>query len=120
MTRVQHKCNTSATRATRVQQKCYTKYTSVTRVKKFDFVKGTSKTISSHPYIYYMASERLQKYEEFDSKNYHLEVPRFYAKIRLKDAPQKLNFLMAKAMSKSCKLDCSRKCPGTFPHSYAQ
>ena len=67
-----------------------------------------------------MASERLQKYEEFDSKNYHLEVPRFYAKIRLKDAPQKLNFLMAKAMSKSCKLDCSRKCPGTFPHSYAQ
>ena len=45
-----------------------------------------------------MASERLQAEEQFHSKNYHLEIPRFHAKMRLKSAPQKLNFLMEKAI----------------------
>ena len=45
---------------------------------------------------------------------------RFYAEMCLKSAPQKLNPLIAKAISKSCTLDCSCKCPWTFPHSYAQ
>ena len=67
-----------------------------------------------------MASERLQAEEQFHSKNYHLEIPRFHAKMRLKSAPQKLNFLMEKAISKRSTLDCSCKCPCTFPHSYAQ
>ena len=67
-----------------------------------------------------MASERLQGEEQFHSMNYLLEMPRSHAKIRLKSAPQKLNFLMAKAISKSCTLDCSCKYPSTFPHSYAQ
>ena len=44
----------------------------------------------------------------------------FHAKMLLKSAPQKLNFLMEKATPKSCTLDCSYKCPCTFPHSYAQ
>ena len=65
-----------------------------------------------------MASERLQEEEQFHSRNYLLEMPHFHAKMRLKSAPQKLNFLMAKAISKSCTLDCSCKCPSTFPHSY--
>ena len=52
----QHKCNTSATR---VRHECYTNNKSVTRVKNFDFDNGTSKNIFSHPYIYYVASERL-------------------------------------------------------------
>ena len=52
-----------------------------------------------------MASERLQAEEQFHSKNYHLEMPRSHAKMRLKSAPQKLNFLMAKDISKSYKLD---------------
>ena len=52
-----------------------------------------------------MASERLQGEEQFHSKNYLLEMPRSHAKMRLKSAPQKLNFLMAKAISKSCTLD---------------
>ena len=85
-------------------------------MKNFDFDNGTSKNIFSHPYIYYMASERLQGEEQFHTKNYLLEMSRFHAK----SAPQKLNFLMAKAISKSCTLDCSCKCPCTFPHSYAQ
>ena len=67
-----------------------------------------------------MARERLQEEKQFYSKSYHLGMPRFHAKMRLKGAPQKVNFLMAKAISKSCILDCSCKCPCTFPHSYAQ
>ena len=67
-----------------------------------------------------MASERLQGEEQFHSKNYLLEMSPFHAKIHLKSAPQKLNILMEKAISKSFTLDCSCKCPCTFPHSYAQ
>ena len=61
-----------------------------------------------------MASERLQGEEKFHSKNYLLEIARFDAKMRLKSAPQKLTFLMVKAISKSCTLDCSCKCPSSF------
>ena len=52
-----------------------------------------------------MTSERLQGEEQFHSKNYLLEMPRSHTKIRLKSAPQKLNFLMAKDISKSYTLD---------------
>ena len=88
--------------------------------EKFDFDNDTGKNIFSHPYIYYIASERLQGGKQFHTKNYLLEMSRFHTKMRLKSAPQKLNFLMAKAISKSCTLDCSCKCPCTFSHSYAQ
>ena len=94
--------------------------TSTARVKNFDFDNDTGKNIFSHPYICYMASERLQGEEQFHTKNYLLEISCFHAKIRLKSAPQKLNFLVAKAISKSCTLDCSCKCPCMFAHSYAQ
>ena len=39
--------------------------------------------------------------------------------MHLKSAPQKLNFLMAKGIQKNYTLNCSHKCPCTFPHSYA-
>ena len=115
-----HECDTSATRTTRVRHKCCTNGTSATQVKTFDFDTYTSKKRFLHRFIYYTASERLQGEEKFHSKNYLLEKPCFHAKIRLKSAPQKLDFLMTKAISKSCTLDCSCKCPCTFPHSYAQ
>ena len=51
---VQHKDNTSATQVLH-----YMNDTSATRVN-FDFDNYTSKNIFSHPYIYYMVSERLQ------------------------------------------------------------
>ena len=107
---MQQEGNTSETGATQVQHKCYTNDTSatqMTQIKNFDFDNEMSKNIFSHPYIYYMASERLQGEEQFHTKNYLLEMSRFHAKMRLKSAPQKLNFLMAKAISKSCSLDCS-------------
>ena len=40
-----------------------------TRVKNFDFVKGTSENIFSHPYVNYIANERLQAEQKFDSNN---------------------------------------------------
>ena len=119
-TQVRRKCGTSATLMKRVQHKCYANNTSATQVKNFDFDNHTSKNIFSHHCIYYMASERLQGEEQFHSKNYLLKMSCFHAKMRLKSASQKLNFLMEKAISKSCTLDCSCKCPCTFLHSYAQ
>ena len=67
-----------------------------------------------------MASERLQGEEQFHSKNYVLEMSCFHVKMYLKSAPQKLDFLMIKVISKICTLDCSCKCLCTFPHNYAQ
>ena len=52
-------------------------------------------------------------------KNYLLEMPYYHAKMRLKSAPQKLNFVIAKAISESYTLDCSYRCPCTFQHSHA-
>ena len=89
-------------------------------MKNIDFDNGTSKNIISHPYIYYMASERLQGEEQIHTNNYLLEMSPFHAKMRLRSVPQKLNFLMAKAITKRCTLDCGCKCPCTFPHKYAQ
>ena len=122
-TQMQQECNTSntsATRTTRVRHEYYTNDTSATQVKNFDFDNDMGKNIFLHSYIYYMASERLQGEEQFHTKNYLLEMSFFHVKIRLRIAPQKLNFLMAKAISKSCPLDCSCKCSCTLPHSYAQ
>ena len=65
-----------------------------------------------------MANERLQVEEQFHSKNYLLDMHCSHSKMRLKGAPQKPNFAMAKAISKSYTLNCSCKDPCTFPHSY--
>ena len=90
----------SATRTTRVRHECYTNDTSATLVKNFDFDNQTSKNIFSHPYIYYMASERLQGEEQVHSKDYPLEMLCSHTEMHLKSAPQKLTFLMAKDISK--------------------
>ena len=48
-----------------------------------------------------MANERLQGEKQYHSKNYLLEVPRSHPKMCLKSAPQKLNFVVTKAISKT-------------------
>ena len=58
-TSARHKRHECDTNTTRVRYECYTNDTSATWVKNFDFDDDTSKNIFSHPYIYYMASERL-------------------------------------------------------------
>ena len=63
-----------------------------------------------------MASERLQGEKQFHSKNYLLEMPSSHAKMHLKSALQKLNFVMDKAISKSYTLDCNCKCPCRLRH----
>ena len=103
-----HECITSAIQTTRLRHEGYTNNTSATRVKNFDL------------YIYYMATERLQGEEQYYSKNHLLEIPRFQAKMRLQSATQKLIFLIAKPISKSCTRDRRCKWPCTFPYSYAQ
>ena len=122
VTRMQNKCdtsNTNKTQATRVRCKCYTNDTSAARLKEFDFDNDMGKNTFSHSHVYYMASERLQGEEQFHTKHFLLEMSRFHSKMLLKSALKKLNFLMAKAISKSCTLDCSCKCSCTLPHSYA-
>ena len=118
-TRVPDTRHTSATRTTRVQHAWDTSGTSATRVRNFYFDNDTTENIYSQPYISYMKNKRLQGEEEFHSKNYLLEMPCSHAKKHLKSAPQKLNFVVPKAISKSDTRGCSCKCSCTFPHSYA-
>ena len=92
------KSDTSATRVRHMRHDCYTNDTSVTQVKNFDSDNDTSENIFSHPYISYIANGKWK--EQFDYKNYFLEMPRFHAKMRLKSAPQKLNLVMAKDIKK--------------------
>ena len=66
-----------------------------------------------------MANERLLVEEQFHSKSYLLEMHPSPAKIRSESAPEKLNFVMAKAISKSYRLDCSCKGFCMFLHGYA-
>ena len=75
--------------------------TSAIQVKIFDFDNDMSETYFSHPYMSYMANERLQGEEQLHLQNYFLEMPCSHAKMRLKPAPQKLNFAMAKALSRA-------------------
>ena len=70
-----------------------------------------------HKRISYMANKRLQGEEQFHFKKYLLEMPRSHAKTQC--APRKLNFVMAKPISKIYTPNCSCKCHCTFPHSYA-
>ena len=46
-----------------------------------------------------MVNEKLQEEKQFHSKNYLLEVPCSHAKMHLKSALQKLNFVMDEAIS---------------------
>ena len=87
----QHKCNMSATQMTQMQHKCYNNSTSMEQVKNFDFNNEMSKNTLPHPYISYVANERLQGEVQFHSKNYILEICS-HAKMHLKSALQKLNF----------------------------
>ena len=99
--------DTSDTNTTRVWHECCPNYTNATRVRNFNFDNYTT-----FAPLYWHGQEK------FHSENYFLEIPSSYAKMRLKSAPQKVNFVMAKAISKSYKVDCGCKCPFTFPHSY--
>ena len=91
-----HKSDTSATRTTRVLHEQHEYGTS----EKINFDNETSKNLFSHPYIYYMASKRLQEEEQFRFKNYLLEMSRFLSKNTFKKWTTKLNFFNGKSYIK--------------------
>ena len=74
--------------------------TSATWLKNFDFDNDTSKNIFSYPYIYHIASKKLEEDEQFHSKNYLLKIPCSHAGLRLKSVPQKWNFSNLKLYQK--------------------
>ena len=115
----QHECDRSAPRTTRVRHEPLECNASATWVKNFDFDNEASENIFSHSCIRYMANERLQGEVQFHSKNYLSEMFCSHTKMPLKSASDKLNFVMAKAISKSYTLDYRCKCSCTFLHSYA-
>ena len=122
-TRMRHEWDTSATRVLHERHKCDKSATRTSQMRhgwKILILIPTRVKTFLHLYIYYTASERLQGEEQFHSNNYFLEMPCFHAKMPLNSAPQKLEILMTEAISKSCTLDWSCKCPCTFPHSYAK
>ena len=53
-----------------------------------------------------MANEIIRKVKQFHPKNL-LQMPCSHAEMSSKSAPQKLNFVLARAKSKSYTLDCS-------------
>ena len=108
-----HECNTSDMSGTRVRHERPDCGTS----ENFDFDNDRSENIFPRLYISYMANERLQKGKQFHSINNFSEMPCSHAKMRLRSAP-KMNFVMAKTISKSYTLDCNCNCPCTLPHSY--
>ena len=75
--------DTSATQTTGMLQERYTNDTRARRVKNFDYDNDTSENIFSHPYISYIANERLQGEEQFHSKNYLSEMPHSNIRMRL-------------------------------------
>ena len=75
-------------------------HTTATRVKNFDFDNDVGKNIFSHPYIYYMARERLQGEKQSHTKNYLLEISRFHAKMRLKTTTTKIELFNGKSYIK--------------------
>ena len=113
-TQVPDTSDTSAAWVRHEQHEWDTNNTSATPMKNFDFNNDASENIISHSYISYMSNERLQAEEQFHS-NASFSCQNAIEKCTTK----KLNFVMAKAMSKSYTVDCSSKCRCTFPHSYS-
>ena len=54
-----------------------------------------------------------------DKERNYFNLRTMFWKCLLPMLKQKLNILMAKAVQKAYTLNCSHKCPCTFPHSYA-
>ena len=98
--------DTSDTNVTLVWHEFNINDTSATQVRNFDFDNDTSENIFSQPYTSYMTNERLQWEEQWEwrrkmrEKIQEEEMTRSHAKMCLKSAPRKLNFVMAQAYQK--------------------
>ena len=103
---VWHEWDTIDTSATQVRHECYTNETNATRVKNVDFDNDLCKNISTPFYLLYGKWKTSRKgtisFQELPFGN-----ASFPCQSVFKSVPQKLNFLMAKAISECCTLDCS-------------
>ena len=78
-------------------------------MKNFDFDHETSENTFLQSYISYITNEGLQGEEQFHFKNYLLEMSRSHVNMHLKIAPEKLDFVMTKTLTKGYTLDSSCK-----------
>ena len=115
---MRHECDTSVTQVRQERHEYNTKDTIMAQAKNFDFDYDTGENLFLYPYISYIPNGRLQGKEQFHSKNFLLEMLHSHTKMCLKSASQKINFVMAKAISKIYTLDYSSECSCTFSHSY--
>ena len=115
-TRLQHKCNMSAKRMTRVRHECYTNGTSENILY---LITSRAKSYFHILYLLYGKSN-ITRSGTISFEVLPLEMLRSHSKMHLKSSPQKLDFVMVKAISKSYTVDGSSKFPCTFPHSYAK
>ena len=108
-TALQHKCGTSATRTIRVRHERKILILITTRVKTY-----------FHTLIFTIW--QVSNYKE--RNNFILGTTYWKCLVpcqnAFKKSTTKTKLFNGKAISKSCKLDCSCKCPRTFVHSYAQ
>ena len=119
-----HDCNTSNTIATRVRKEQHGCDTSATRVLHQRHECDTNEIlilittrVKTYFHIPIFSMWQVKDYKE---RNNFILSTTFgtalsNATMRLKSAPQKLNFVMVKAKTKSYTLDCSCKFPCTFP-----
>ena len=112
-TRLPDTSNTNTTRATQVQHERNTTDRSVTQVKSLDFDNGTSENIFTQPYV---ANNHYKERKNIILKTTIWKCP---VPILKKNAPEKLNVVMAKVILKTYELSYSCKSFCTFPHSYA-
>ena len=100
-----HECDTTDTSAARVRREQHVYNTSATRTTRvrheWDILILITTRVKTYFLIPRLAIWQVKAYKErnnFYSKNYLLEMPLSHDKIPVKSAPQKLNFVMAKAI----------------------
>ena len=107
-----HECDTSATRVLHEQHQCYASEKILVLI-----------TIRVKRYFHIPTFTIWQVKDYKERNNFILSITfknaSFSCQMRLKIAPQKLNFVMVKTILKSYSLNCRCKFPWTFPHSYA-
>ena len=126
-TRMWHECETSSTRPTQVRHEQHDCNTSVTWVRhkcdtsaaqvrqEWKILVVITTRVKTYCHTPIFTIWQVKDYKQ--SNNFILRTKFWKCPVRLKSTPQKLNFLMAKAISKSYTLHCSCICPFTFPHS---
>ena len=119
-----HECDTNATRVLHERLECDMSAAKTTRVrherKILVLIVTRVKTYFYTPIFTIWLMKDYKKRNSFILRTAFLHMFCIHVEMHLKSVPQKVDFLITKAISKSCTLDCSCKCPCTFLNSYTQ